>query len=119
MANATRQSDRVRIVICLDLKSRPIFSTDLDGPLAIHDAYAGQIPRNRPDRGGDRFTLTPQFAGGSLSRKIERGKVPPFLGDCPMQDRRQTTRDKVLYGGVADTGEAGSAKNCVVRNISG
>src|ERR1700742_2890234 len=35
-----------------------------------------------------------------------------------MQDRRQTTRDKVLYGGVADTGEAGSAKNCVVRNIS-
>jgi hypothetical protein len=37
---------------------------------------------------------------------------------CPMQDRRQTTRDKVLYGGVAETGEAGSAKNCVVRNIS-
>jgi hypothetical protein len=35
-----------------------------------------------------------------------------------MQDRRQTTRDKVLYGGVAETGEAGSAKNCVVRNIS-
>jgi hypothetical protein len=35
-----------------------------------------------------------------------------------MQDRRQTTRDKVLYGGVADTGEAGSARDCVVRNIS-
>ena len=35
-----------------------------------------------------------------------------------MQDRRQTTRDKVLYGGVAETGEAGSAKDCVVRNIS-
>jgi hypothetical protein len=35
-----------------------------------------------------------------------------------MQDRRKTTRDKVLYGGVAETGEAGSAKNCVVRNIS-
>jgi hypothetical protein len=35
-----------------------------------------------------------------------------------MQDRRQTTRDKVLYGGVAETGEAGSARNCVVRNIS-
>jgi hypothetical protein len=35
-----------------------------------------------------------------------------------MQDRRQTTRDKVLYGGVAETGEAGSARDCVVRNIS-
>jgi hypothetical protein len=35
-----------------------------------------------------------------------------------MQDRRQTTRDKVLYGGVAETDEAGSARNCVVRNIS-
>ena len=35
-----------------------------------------------------------------------------------MQDRRRTTRDKVLYGGVAETGEAGSARDCVVRNIS-
>lgn len=35
-----------------------------------------------------------------------------------MQDRRQTTRDKVLYGGVAETDEAGSARNCVVHNIS-
>ena len=35
-----------------------------------------------------------------------------------MQDRRQTTRDKVLYGGVAKSGESDTAKNCVVRNIS-
>jgi hypothetical protein len=35
-----------------------------------------------------------------------------------MQDRRQTTRDKVLYSGVAETGEAGSPRDCVVRNIS-
>ncbi|MDE2330560.1 MAG: PilZ domain-containing protein, partial [Bradyrhizobium sp.] len=35
-----------------------------------------------------------------------------------MQDRRQTTRNKVLYGGVAETGQAGSARDCVVRNIS-
>jgi hypothetical protein len=35
-----------------------------------------------------------------------------------MLDRRQSARDKVIYGGVADTGEAGSAQNCVVRNIS-
>ena len=35
-----------------------------------------------------------------------------------MQDRRQTTRDKVLYGGVAKSGETGASKDCVVRNIS-
>ena len=35
-----------------------------------------------------------------------------------MQDRRRTTRDKVLYCGVAETDEAGSARDCVVRNIS-
>ncbi|MBU6462716.1 MAG: PilZ domain-containing protein [Bradyrhizobium sp.] len=35
-----------------------------------------------------------------------------------MRERRQTTRDKVLYDGVAETGEAGSARDCIVRNIS-
>ena len=35
-----------------------------------------------------------------------------------MQDRRQTTRDKVLYGGVAKSNETGVAQDCVVRNIS-
>jgi len=35
-----------------------------------------------------------------------------------MQDRRQNTRDKVLYGGVAKSGEDDTAKDCVVRNIS-
>lgn len=35
-----------------------------------------------------------------------------------MQDRRQNTRDKVLYGGVAKSGETGATKECVVRNIS-
>jgi hypothetical protein len=35
-----------------------------------------------------------------------------------MQDRRQTTRDKVLFGGVAKSDETGAAKDCVVRNIS-
>jgi hypothetical protein len=35
-----------------------------------------------------------------------------------MQDRRQNTRDKVLYGGVAKSGENGAAKDCIVRNIS-
>jgi PilZ domain len=35
-----------------------------------------------------------------------------------MQDRRQTAREKVLYGGVATSGEAGTSVPCVVRNIS-
>ena len=35
-----------------------------------------------------------------------------------MLDRRQSPRDKVLYGGVAEINERGSTMNCVVRNIS-
>ena len=35
-----------------------------------------------------------------------------------MPDRRQSARDKVIYGGVAEIGEGGVARDCVVRNIS-
>jgi PilZ domain len=35
-----------------------------------------------------------------------------------VQDRRQNTRDKVFYGGVAKSGENDPATDCVVRNIS-
>ena len=35
-----------------------------------------------------------------------------------MLDRRQSARDKVIYGGVADLGERGATRDCVVRNIS-
>ncbi len=35
-----------------------------------------------------------------------------------MLDRRQSTRDKVLYGGTAEIGERGATRDCVVRNIS-
>ncbi len=35
-----------------------------------------------------------------------------------MPERRQNTRDKVLYGGVAKVGESGTATACVVRNLS-
>ena len=35
-----------------------------------------------------------------------------------MLDRRQSTRDKVIYGGVAELGERGATRDCVVRNIS-
>jgi hypothetical protein len=35
-----------------------------------------------------------------------------------MPDRRQSARDKVIYGGVAEIGERGVSRDCVVRNIS-
>ncbi len=35
-----------------------------------------------------------------------------------MPERRQTARDKVIYGGVAKIGDDGTARECVVRNIS-
>jgi hypothetical protein len=53
------------------------------------------------------------FAGG------QAGYGPPsLLGDFSMFDRRQSARDKVMYGGVAEVGEYGVTKECVVRNIS-
>ena len=35
-----------------------------------------------------------------------------------MTDRRQSARDKVIYGGVAELAETGASRDCVVRNIS-
>jgi len=35
-----------------------------------------------------------------------------------MQDRRESVRDKVLLGGVAEINERGSTMDCVVRNFS-
>jgi len=35
-----------------------------------------------------------------------------------MPDRRQSPRDKVIYGGVARIDERGGSRDCVVRNIS-
>ena len=35
-----------------------------------------------------------------------------------MPDRRQSARDKVIYGGVAEIDERGATRECVVRNIS-
>jgi PilZ domain len=35
-----------------------------------------------------------------------------------MLDRRQSPRDKVIYGGIAEIGEHGTTEQCVVRNIS-
>ena len=35
-----------------------------------------------------------------------------------MPERRQSARDKVIYGGVAEIAEGGASRDCVVRNIS-
>jgi hypothetical protein len=35
-----------------------------------------------------------------------------------MLDRRETARDKVIYGGIAEVGERGATRECVVRDIS-
>ena len=35
-----------------------------------------------------------------------------------MLDRRQSARDKVVYGGVAKVDELSASRDCVVRNIS-
>jgi PilZ domain len=35
-----------------------------------------------------------------------------------MLDRRESARGKVIYGGVAEIGEHGARRDCVVRNIS-
>ena len=35
-----------------------------------------------------------------------------------MLDRRQSARDKVIYGGVAKTNDSSASRDCVVRNIS-
>jgi PilZ domain len=35
-----------------------------------------------------------------------------------MLDRRQSARDKVIYGGVAEIAEGSASEECVVRNIS-
>jgi PilZ domain-containing protein len=35
-----------------------------------------------------------------------------------MLDRRESARDKVMYGGVAEIGDRGATRECIVRNIS-
>lgn len=35
-----------------------------------------------------------------------------------MLDRRQSARDRVIYGGVAEVAGSGASTDCIVRNIS-
>lgn len=35
-----------------------------------------------------------------------------------MRDRRESMREKVMYGGVAEIGDRGATRECIVRNIS-
>jgi PilZ domain len=39
-------------------------------------------------------------------------------GGRSMLDRRQSARDKVIYGGVAEIDELGTTADCVVHNVS-
>jgi hypothetical protein len=55
----------------------------------------------------------PAFPAGQSSVKV------CFLDqEISMQDRRENARDKVIYGGVAEVGEHGASRECIVRNIS-
>jgi PilZ domain len=47
-----------------------------------------------------------------------RVKVCLFFRSFSMPERRQTPRDKVIYGGTAEIAESGASRDCVVRNIS-
>jgi len=59
------------------------------------------------------------FSGPGLSSAAKPDKVSPFYWEIyPMQDRRRNARDKVIYGGVAEAGERGATRDCIVRNIS-
>ena len=35
-----------------------------------------------------------------------------------MRERRESARDKVMYGGVAEISDLGTTRECIVRNIS-
>src|ERR1700682_5259878 len=67
----------------------------------------------------NRFRLTPHFAACGLSCLMKRRMVPfNNRRGHSMLDRRQSARDKVIYGGVAEIDERGTTADCVVRNIS-
>jgi hypothetical protein len=56
---------------------------------------------------------------GSAFRAQKSGvKVSFFIGRLSMRDRRESARDKVIYGGVAEIDEHGATRECIVRNIS-
>src|SRR5712664_3017367 len=42
----------------------------------------------------------------------------PGSEERAMIERRESVREKVIYGGVAEIGEPGVTSDCVVRNIS-
>jgi hypothetical protein len=56
--------------------------------------------------------------GPGFREQQSRVKVPLFIGSFSMLDRRQSPRDKVIYGGIAEIDERSGSRDCVVRNIS-
>ncbi|MFL5071749.1 MAG: PilZ domain-containing protein, partial [Xanthobacteraceae bacterium] len=64
------------------------------------------------------FTLTTTTAACDLLFVSKASRILPLFWRISMLDRRQSVRDKVLYGAVAEVSEHGSTMDCVVRNIS-
>jgi PilZ domain-containing protein len=60
----------------------------------------------------------PHFTGDGLLCPIKRRKSLLLYWEISMRDRRENARDKVIYGGVAEIGETGASRECIVRNIS-
>jgi PilZ domain len=54
----------------------------------------------------------------AFRNRQSRVKVCLFFRSFSMLERRQTPRDKVIYGGTAEIAENGASRDCVVRNIS-
>jgi PilZ domain. len=64
------------------------------------------------------FTLTPHFTRRALPQEIKLRKSLPLCGEISMHDRRESVRNKVMLGGIAEIGEPGTTRDCIVRNIS-
>jgi hypothetical protein len=75
---------------------------------AMQAARAGSVYVNAAFAGRAPFVGSKAAYGRSAFQ--EKGHLMP--------DRRQNTRSKVIYGGVAGIGETGATRDCVVRDIS-
>jgi hypothetical protein len=56
--------------------------------------------------------------GAGFRRQQSRVKEQLVIGSFSMLDRRQSARDTVIFGGIAEIGETGGSRDCVVRNFS-
>jgi hypothetical protein len=74
-----------------------------------------EIPRRRTGSIYVNATYRPPRSSLPFQAKYGRRVIVEYFS---MQDRRQGTRDKVIFGGLAAINERGSTVDCVVRNFS-